>query len=88
MKPCHLTPDQSTAALLLYLFACLHFDGRRAGEIGRGDDGWWYEWVVEQRSRARTPFERAVWWALRFEADDPENDWLGYVAYCYENERR
>jgi hypothetical protein len=78
-----LTEDERTAALLVYLFACLGYvlderPGRRTGGLG------FYEYVTTHRTCNGRTFGDAVMWALRGEADEPSEsaeEWLSYVEH-------
>lgn len=71
-----MTDGEKTAACLLYLFAFLMYDEAR--------DGPWYRWTTYRSWRLPESFESTVWWALRFEHDEPSSSaecWLEYVQF-------
>lgn len=92
-----LDEDERTAALLVYLFACLAFacaqTKRRSGEDRGGDaDLYFYAWVVERvdHVRSKRTFGDAVMWAMRVEGEplsggplacDDPAAWLSYVEH-------
>lgn len=77
-----LTESQRTAACLMHLAAALAW-ARMDDCVTRDPETWWYAWCVEGMAAAADPFERAVWWALRGEWEEPEDDWLGYVEHVW-----
>jgi hypothetical protein len=82
-----LTEQQQTAALLMYLFAVLTWN---PGPSEDEDDDRWYVHCTNHYARSRTDsFEACVWWAMRYEAGnpEPEEDWLGYLAHVCRNHR-
>lgn len=92
-----LTDDERTAALLVYLFACLAFACRtpapESDEDESGDRPWFYGWVTSRRGvlngREDRTFGDAVMWAMRGEGDPLPGDdsaanpeaWLSYVEH-------
>ncbi len=75
-----LTPEQKTAAYLVYLFACLAYGspGTKRNFYAQVID-WWDPY--QTRTGEHDKLTRAALWAMRMEQVDPEDDWVGYVEY-------
>jgi len=75
----HLTEEQRTAACLMYLFAFWHYDETR--------DGRWYMHVIQRswRPGVEKTLAGCVWWAIRFENESADPDWIGYLEHVCRN---
>jgi hypothetical protein len=73
-----LTNEQRTAACLMHMAAAFGFSA-----MPIDPDTWWTHYCAIRMESADSDFERAVWWALRDEHEDPDDDWLGYVEYVW-----
>lgn len=82
----HLTEQQRTGALLMYLAAVLAFDGAQED---------WFMHCTENycRTQKRPSLQGAVWWSLRMESKSESlrsknaEDWLGYLEHVCRNHR-
>lgn len=69
-----MSERERTAALLVYMFACLVYDEEQHED--------WYQWITSRMGkRPRSALSEVVLWALRFELEKPDHNWIEYVEY-------
>lgn len=80
----HLSEQQRTAALVMYLFAVLLWDPSSDDD----DERWTTHCMNKYASYSYSGLEACVWWALRYE-NSPSlrsgDGWIGYLEHVCSN---
>lgn len=67
-----LSDEFKTAAALMLLFARWHYHGRREA---------WFGLCCAKALEHRGTLAGAVWWAMRWEAERPSEDWFSVLTH-------